>query len=175
MDDLIDVIEGNRKYIRCLYVYNKIDVLSMEEVDALARRPHSVTLSCYQMLGIDPLLQRMWDAMELCGGGGGSEAAAAAAASAAPDPAGGRAPALRGQAAGVHQEGRLQAGVRGAGDAVRDAGWRVYPPNSNSNINSWLPLITSPPQISHVPTLSPHPLVPQAPRWARSATSCTPA
>ena len=32
MDDLIDVIEGNRRYIRCLYVYNKIDVCSIEEV-----------------------------------------------------------------------------------------------------------------------------------------------
>ena len=32
VDDLIDVIEGNRKYVRCLYVYNKIDTLSIEEV-----------------------------------------------------------------------------------------------------------------------------------------------
>lgn len=32
MDDLIDVIEGNRRYTRCLYVYNKIDVCSIEEV-----------------------------------------------------------------------------------------------------------------------------------------------
>ncbi len=29
--------EGNRKYIKCLFVYNKIDVVSMEEVDAIAR------------------------------------------------------------------------------------------------------------------------------------------
>ena len=34
MDDLIDVIEGNRRYTRCLYVYNKIDVCSIEEVCA---------------------------------------------------------------------------------------------------------------------------------------------
>jgi ribosome-interacting GTPase 1 len=33
VDDLIDVIEGNRKYVRCLYVYNKIDTISIEEVD----------------------------------------------------------------------------------------------------------------------------------------------
>ncbi len=25
VDDLIDTIEGNRMYIKCLYVYNKID------------------------------------------------------------------------------------------------------------------------------------------------------
>ena len=24
MDDLIDVIEGNRRYVKCLYVYNKV-------------------------------------------------------------------------------------------------------------------------------------------------------
>ena len=26
MDDLIDMIEGNRRYVRCLYVYNKVDM-----------------------------------------------------------------------------------------------------------------------------------------------------
>lgn len=38
VDDLIDVIEGNRKYVKCLYVFNKIDTISMEEVDEIARR-----------------------------------------------------------------------------------------------------------------------------------------
>ena len=38
VDDLIDCIEGNRKYIRCLYVINKIDNISIEEVDEMARR-----------------------------------------------------------------------------------------------------------------------------------------
>lgn len=33
VDELIDVIQGNRVYIPCLYVYNKIDQISMEEVD----------------------------------------------------------------------------------------------------------------------------------------------
>ena len=37
VDDLIDAIEGNRKYIRCLYIINKIDTISMEEVDEIAR------------------------------------------------------------------------------------------------------------------------------------------
>lgn len=35
-DDLIDIIENNRKYVKCVYVYNKIDTISIEEVDALA-------------------------------------------------------------------------------------------------------------------------------------------
>lgn len=26
VDDLIDIIEGNRRYIKCLYVYNKVRV-----------------------------------------------------------------------------------------------------------------------------------------------------
>ena len=30
-------LQGNRKYVKCLYVYNKIDVCSIEEVDAIAR------------------------------------------------------------------------------------------------------------------------------------------
>ncbi len=30
MDDLIDVIEGNRRYIKCLYVYNKVCVCVTE-------------------------------------------------------------------------------------------------------------------------------------------------
>ena len=46
VDQFIDVIEGNRKYIKCLYVYNKIDVVSIEDVDRLARKDHSVVIAC---------------------------------------------------------------------------------------------------------------------------------
>lgn len=46
MDDLIDVIEGNRKYMKCIYVYNKIDVIGIDDVDRLARQPNSVVISC---------------------------------------------------------------------------------------------------------------------------------
>lgn len=65
VDDLIDVIEGNRRYVKCLYVYNKIDVCSMEEVDEIARRPNSIPISCYQNLNLDGLLVKMWDMMAL--------------------------------------------------------------------------------------------------------------
>ncbi|XP_075850181.1 developmentally-regulated GTP-binding protein 2 isoform X3 [Microcebus murinus] len=44
-DEFIDVIVGNRVYMPCLYVYNKIDQISMEEVDRLARKPNSVVIS----------------------------------------------------------------------------------------------------------------------------------
>jgi small GTP-binding protein len=66
VDDFIDVIEGNRRYLRCLYVYNKIDTLSIEEVDDLARKPDSVVISIYMKLNIDLMLQRMWQYLGLC-------------------------------------------------------------------------------------------------------------
>ena len=43
-DQFIDVILDNRIYMNCLYVYNKIDQISLEEVDRLARLPHSVVI-----------------------------------------------------------------------------------------------------------------------------------
>ena len=43
-DQLIDVIVGNRIYMPCLYVYNKIDQISLEEVERLANQPHSVVI-----------------------------------------------------------------------------------------------------------------------------------
>lgn len=46
VDDLIDVIEGNRKYMKCIYVYNKIDVIGIDDVDRLARQPNSIVISC---------------------------------------------------------------------------------------------------------------------------------
>lgn len=51
MDDLIDVIEGNRKYMKCIYVYNKIDVIGIDDVDRLARQPNSVVISCNLKVG----------------------------------------------------------------------------------------------------------------------------
>mmetsp|Transcript_17501 Transcript_17501/g.43371 ORF Transcript_17501/g.43371 Transcript_17501/m.43371 type:complete len:411 (-) Transcript_17501:191-1423(-) len=65
VDQLIDALEGNRKYIKCLYVYNKVDALTMEEVDSLSRRPNSVCISCHLELGMDRMLRRVWDSMGL--------------------------------------------------------------------------------------------------------------
>ena len=65
VDDLIDVIEGNRRYIKCIFTFNKIDVLSIEEVDEIARRELSVPISCYSKLNLDGLLERMWEEMDL--------------------------------------------------------------------------------------------------------------
>ncbi|MGH0146831.1 UNVERIFIED_CONTAM: hypothetical protein FKN15_034841 [Acipenser sinensis] len=64
-DEFIDVIVGNRVYMNCVYVYNKIDQISMEEVDRLARRPHSVVISCGMKLNLDYLLERLWEYLAL--------------------------------------------------------------------------------------------------------------
>uniref|UniRef100_A0A7N6BBV4 OBG-type G domain-containing protein n=1 Tax=Anabas testudineus TaxID=64144 RepID=A0A7N6BBV4_ANATE len=64
-DDFIDVIVGNRVYMPCLYVYNKVDQISIEEVDRLARRPHSVVISCGMKLNLDYLLERLWEYLAL--------------------------------------------------------------------------------------------------------------
>jgi hypothetical protein len=47
------------------YVYNKIDVCSIEEVDAIARMNYSIPVSAFQELNMDGLLERMWDMMAL--------------------------------------------------------------------------------------------------------------
>ncbi|XP_020670277.3 developmentally-regulated GTP-binding protein 2 isoform X1 [Pogona vitticeps] len=64
-DEFIDVIVGNRVYMPCLYVYNKIDQISMEEVDRLARKPHSVVISCGMKLNLDYLLEMLWEYLAL--------------------------------------------------------------------------------------------------------------
>lgn len=125
MDEFIDVIEGNRKYVRCLYVWNKvrrgrrtkkkawgqggwaaawscrgcvpslrwccrlpaylpvvarfclpqsiwirrthsqIDTVTMEDVDRLAREPHSIVIGCNWGLNLDRLIDKMWDYLRL--------------------------------------------------------------------------------------------------------------
>uniref|UniRef100_A0A8C2RE69 Developmentally regulated GTP binding protein 2 n=1 Tax=Capra hircus TaxID=9925 RepID=A0A8C2RE69_CAPHI len=64
-DEFIDVIVGNRVYMPCLYVYNKIDQISMEEVDRLARKPDSVVISCGMKLNLDYLLEMLWEYLAL--------------------------------------------------------------------------------------------------------------
>lgn len=47
VDELIDVIEGNRKYIKCIYVYNKIDTISIEEVNDISQDPLNACISVH--------------------------------------------------------------------------------------------------------------------------------
>lgn len=65
VDDFVDVILGTRKYVPCLYCYNKIDSISLEEVDRLARQPYTVVISCELDLNLDTLLVRIWHMLGL--------------------------------------------------------------------------------------------------------------
>ena len=44
VDQLIDVIEGNRTYVPCIYVLNKIDQLTIEELDIIDQLPHHIPI-----------------------------------------------------------------------------------------------------------------------------------
>lgn len=65
VDDLIDALEGNRKYVDALFVYNKIDLISIEDIDELARRPDSLVVSVNLWLNLDFLLKKIWDWLNL--------------------------------------------------------------------------------------------------------------
>lgn len=56
IDQFIDVIEGNRKYMRCLYVVNKVDTITVGEMDRLARLPDTVVVSLRWKVNLDHLL-----------------------------------------------------------------------------------------------------------------------
>lgn len=64
-DEFIDVLIGTRKYIPCLYVYNKIDAISLEQMDKIARTEHTVVISCELGLNLDYLIERIWDDLGL--------------------------------------------------------------------------------------------------------------
>lgn len=65
VDDLIDVIEGNRHYVPALYVMNKIDSITIEELELLSRVPHYVMVSSGQNWNYDELLERIWSYLGL--------------------------------------------------------------------------------------------------------------
>lgn len=65
VDDFIDHLEGNRRYVKGLFVYNKIDTVSLEDVDRLSRLPNSVGISCNLQLGTDYFLEKMWEYLDL--------------------------------------------------------------------------------------------------------------
>eukprot|EP01111_Echinosteliopsis_oligospora_P002057 TRINITY_DN1300_c0_g1_i1.p1 TRINITY_DN1300_c0_g1~~TRINITY_DN1300_c0_g1_i1.p1 ORF type:complete len:367 (-),score=103.18 TRINITY_DN1300_c0_g1_i1:193-1293(-) len=65
VDDLIDVIEGNRIYVPCLYVLNKIDAITIEELDLLDQIPHYVPISAHLMWNMDALLDKIWEYLGL--------------------------------------------------------------------------------------------------------------
>ncbi|KAG7341403.1 small GTP-binding domain protein [Nitzschia inconspicua] len=71
VDQLVDVVVGNREYKPCLYLYNKIDTITIEEVDQLARQPHSIVGSVNKRWNIgdpmedDLLKAKLWEYLGL--------------------------------------------------------------------------------------------------------------
>ena len=65
VDDLIDVIEGNRVYVPVIYVLNKIDQISIQELDLIYRIPHAVPISAHHEWNFDELLDKMWEYLAL--------------------------------------------------------------------------------------------------------------
>lgn len=57
LDEFIDVVEGGRVYIPAVYVLNKIDAISIEELDLLYKIPNSVPISAKMWLNIDELTE----------------------------------------------------------------------------------------------------------------------
>jgi len=64
-DDLIDVVEGNRSYMPCIYLLNKIDQISIEELDIICEVPHCVPISAHHKWNYDSLLEKMWEYLKL--------------------------------------------------------------------------------------------------------------
>lgn len=65
VDDLVDVIEGNRAYIPAIYVLNKIDQISIEELDILYQIPRCVPISAMDEWNFDTLLRKIWKTLDL--------------------------------------------------------------------------------------------------------------
>ena len=60
VDQFIDVIEGNRAYIPVLYVFNKIDAITIEELDILDQMPNYVPISSQQKWNLEELMESIW-------------------------------------------------------------------------------------------------------------------
>jgi len=65
VDDLIDIIEGNRVYVPCIYCLNKIDQISIEELDIIYKIPHTIPMSAHHKWNFDDLLEKIWNYLRL--------------------------------------------------------------------------------------------------------------
>ncbi|KAL6223036.1 hypothetical protein ACLB2K_006426 [Fragaria x ananassa] len=64
-DDLIDVIEGSRVYMPCIYAVNKIDQITLEELEILDKLPHYCPVSAHLEWNLDGLLEKIWEYLNL--------------------------------------------------------------------------------------------------------------
>jgi len=65
-DDVLDILEDKaRSYIPVVYALNKIDTITIEELDLLYRIPDSVPISSQHGWNVDELLESMWGKLNL--------------------------------------------------------------------------------------------------------------
>lgn len=64
-DQLIDVIEANRVYIPCIYALNKIDQITIEELELFEKVPHYVPICAGLEWNLDGLMERIWKYLDL--------------------------------------------------------------------------------------------------------------
>ncbi|KAI9785285.1 MAG: GTP-binding protein rbg1 [Candelina submexicana] len=66
IDDLIDILEAkSRSYIPVIYALNKIDSISIEELDLLYRIPNACPISSEHGWNVDELMEQMWEKLNL--------------------------------------------------------------------------------------------------------------
>ncbi|KAI5173311.1 uncharacterized protein PAEPH01_1891 [Pancytospora epiphaga] len=64
-EDLIDVLDGQSVYIRCIYCYNKIDELAHEDFLDLANSPGNFVISCNKLWNLEELKEEIWKKLAL--------------------------------------------------------------------------------------------------------------
>lgn len=62
---VIDVYTGNRAYIPAIYVLNKIDAITLQELEVIYQLPHCIPVSAEHGWNFDDLLEMMWAYMDL--------------------------------------------------------------------------------------------------------------
>uniref|UniRef100_A0A7S2QTH0 OBG-type G domain-containing protein n=1 Tax=Chlamydomonas chlamydogama TaxID=225041 RepID=A0A7S2QTH0_9CHLO len=65
VDDLVDVIEGSRVYIPAIYVINKIDQITLEELNVMDKLPHYCPICAYHEWNLDGLVEMCWEYLAL--------------------------------------------------------------------------------------------------------------
>jgi len=65
VDQFIDIIEDNRKYMPVLYVMNKIDQLTIEELDIIDALPNYVPISSQHKWNLEELMEEIWNRCEM--------------------------------------------------------------------------------------------------------------
>ncbi|EFE40421.1 hypothetical protein TRV_04904 [Trichophyton verrucosum HKI 0517] len=63
--EVLNLFDSSNRPIPSLYVYNKIDSVSLDFLDQLAREPHTCVMSCELDLGIKDVVDRCWQELQL--------------------------------------------------------------------------------------------------------------